>query len=91
MVSDIHSRLVGVQARLRTQPPSSASARRARFLPRQGRGLNPKDRDIKPLTHPARSSVYRSKTDGKLKVAFSVPIHGGGKRDSKVIGVLAMA
>jgi hypothetical protein len=45
-----------------------------------------------PLSTPHRSSVYKSRSTGRLKVAFSVPIWSGpeGNDDRRRLGVLVM-
>jgi hypothetical protein len=58
----------------------------------QGADLPPETKDIKPITAPHLSAVYRSTSTGHLKVAFSVPIENGRKgKDRQVSGVLAMS
>ena len=47
--------------------------------------------NLKPITGPHLSAVYRSTTTDRLKVAFSVPIHSVRAGVSRVIGVLAMS
>jgi hypothetical protein len=44
-----------------------------------------------PIAAPHQSAVYRSKTTGALKVAFSVPITDGKNQNPRVLGVLAMS
>jgi hypothetical protein len=58
-----------------------------------GDGDLPPGTAAKPLTEVHRSSVYKSTTTGKLKVAFSVPIWNGpsGKEGRACMGVLVMA
>jgi serine/threonine-protein kinase len=92
-VSDVHGRLVAMQGAATRNPASFIGKRFAErdYFHGQGEDFDPKAvREIKPLSRPARSSVFRSRTDGKLKVAFSVPVRDGGKREGKVIGVLSM-
>jgi serine/threonine protein kinase len=58
----------------------------------QGADLPPDAKDLKPLTSPHLSAVYRSTSTGHLKVAFSAPIENGKKgKDREVVGVLAMS
>ncbi len=47
--------------------------------------------DLKPITAPHLSAVYRSTSTGQLRVAFSVPINSVRGGTNKVIGVLAMS
>jgi len=58
-----------------------------------GDGDLPPGTTAKPLTEVHRSSVYKSTTTGKLKVAFSAPIWNGppGKEGRACLGVLVMA
>jgi hypothetical protein len=58
-----------------------------------GDGDLPPGTAAKPLTEVHRSSVYKSTTTGKLKVAFSAPIWNGppGKEGRACLGVLVMA
>lgn len=84
----------GVQV---ARSPQSETSRGDNFAHRdyfhgQGTDLPPETKDIKPITAPHLSAVYRSTSTGHLKVAFSVPIENGRKgKDRQVIGVLAMA
>jgi hypothetical protein len=56
-----------------------------------GKELAPETPDLKPLTEPHLSAVYRSTSTKQLRVAFSVPITSVRTGASKVIGVLAMS
>ena len=48
--------------------------------------------ELKPITAPHLSAVYRSTSTGHLKVAFSVPIENGLRgEERRVVGVLAMS
>jgi serine/threonine protein kinase/class 3 adenylate cyclase len=47
--------------------------------------------DLKPITEPNLSAVYRSTSTGKYRVAFSVPIVSVRQGVSRVLGVLAMS
>jgi serine/threonine protein kinase/class 3 adenylate cyclase len=51
----------------------------------------PKTPDLKPISTPHLSAVYRSTSTGQLRVAFSVPITSVRAGAGKVIGVLAMS
>jgi hypothetical protein len=57
----------------------------------QGADLPPDTSDLKPLSEPHLSAVYRSTSTKQLRVAFSVPIDSVRTGASKVIGVLAMS
>jgi hypothetical protein len=58
----------------------------------QGTDLEEETPDLKPITAPHLSAVYRSTSSGHLKVAFSVPIENGRRgRERGVVGVLAMS
>jgi hypothetical protein len=58
-----------------------------------GDGDLPPGTAARPLAEVHRSTVYKSTTTGKLKVAFSVPIWNGppGKEGRAPLGVLVMA
>jgi eukaryotic-like serine/threonine-protein kinase len=56
-----------------------------------GRDQLPDTPDLKPITGPHLSAVYRSTSTGQLRVAFSVPINSVQAGTNKVIGVLAMS
>jgi serine/threonine protein kinase/class 3 adenylate cyclase len=58
-----------------------------------GLGVDPPEgTDLKPITAPHLSAVYRSTSSGHLKVAFSVPIENGLRGEERgVVGVLAMS
>ncbi|HVT26902.1 MAG TPA: protein kinase [Lacipirellulaceae bacterium] len=56
-----------------------------------GSDVSPDTKGLKPISAAHISTVYRSKSTGRLKVAFSVPVHNGRSgKDREVIGVLAM-
>lgn len=58
----------------------------------RGADLSPDTKDLKPITSPHLSVVYRSTSTGHLKVAFSVPVENGKKgKLREIVGVLAMA
>ncbi len=57
----------------------------------QGKDLTPNTPDLKPITEPHLSAVYRSTSTGYLRVAFSVPINSVRAGVNKVLGVLAMS
>jgi len=57
----------------------------------QGLDLEPGTANLKPITEPHLSAVYRSTSTGQLRVAFSVPINSVRAGANKVIGVLAMS
>jgi hypothetical protein len=58
----------------------------------KGSDFTPGTAELKPISEPHLSAVYRSTSTGHLKVAFSVPIENGLKgKQRKTIGVLAMA
>jgi serine/threonine protein kinase/class 3 adenylate cyclase len=57
----------------------------------QGLDVKPGTADLKPISEPHLSAVYRSTTTSLLKVAFSVPITSVRRGQSEVIGVLAMS
>jgi hypothetical protein len=58
----------------------------------QGPRVQPETPDLKPISAPHLSAVYRSTSTKHLKVAFSVPIENGLKgKDRRVVGVLAMS
>ncbi len=57
----------------------------------QGSDVSPDAKGLKPIDAAHLSTVYRSKSTGRLKVAFSVPIHNGRNgKDRETVGVLAM-
>jgi serine/threonine protein kinase len=57
----------------------------------QGRQLNDEEaKTAKPIRAVHRSTVYRSSSDGSLRVAFSVPIWRDNNRQAEPNGVLAM-
>jgi hypothetical protein len=84
----------GVQV---ARSPRSEASRGENYAHRDyfhGRGadLPPETKDLKPITAPHLSAVYRSTSTGHLKVAFSVPIENGKKgKLREVVGVLAMS
>jgi serine/threonine protein kinase/class 3 adenylate cyclase len=84
----------GVQV---ARSPRSEASRGENYAHRDyfhGRGsdLPPETKNLKPITSPHLSAVYRSTSTGHLKVAFSVPIENGKKgKDREVVGVLSMA
>jgi hypothetical protein len=57
------------------------------------RDLPEDDLDAEPIRDVNHSHVYRSATDGRLRISFSVPIWGGerGAAGRRVLGVLAMS
>jgi len=57
----------------------------------QGADLSPDAKDLKPISEPHLSAVYRSTSTGHLKVAFSVPIRQRIEGKQRIVGVLAMA
>ncbi|MGD9636487.1 MAG: serine/threonine protein kinase, partial [Pirellulales bacterium] len=60
----------------------------------QGRDFEPSSpppADLKPVSEPHLSAVYRSTSENTLRVAFSVPIVGVSAGTSRVLGVLAMS
>jgi hypothetical protein len=57
----------------------------------QGKDLTPNTPDLKPITEPHLSAVYRSTSTGQLRVAFSVPINSVRAGVNRVLGVLAMS
>lgn len=58
----------------------------------QGRDFEPGTTGLEPIDAPHLSAVYRSTTDGRLRVAFSVPVENGLSGEQRaVIGVLAMS
>ena len=79
--------------------PRSPTSRGVSFLHRDyfhGQGVEfdpdkPLPTDLKPLTQPHVSAVYRSTSTGQLRVAFSVPITSVRAGASRVLGVLAMS
>lgn len=58
-----------------------------------GADLPNKTADAEPITDPYHSSVYRSTSTKKMKVAFSVPVDNGSKlaEEKRIVGVLAMS
>jgi serine/threonine protein kinase/class 3 adenylate cyclase len=84
----------GVQV---ARSPRSESTRGENFSLRdyfhgQGTDLPPETPPPPPIKAPHLSAVYRSKSTGRLKVAFSVPIENGRKgKERQVIGILAMS
>ena len=83
---------------LARSPPSNTSignsyAHRDYF---HGEGRDqPKRPDLSttPITAPHQSTVYRSSTSKKLKVAFSAPVFNGARKsdERRAVGVLAMS
>jgi serine/threonine protein kinase len=77
--------------------PRSEASRGANYAHRdyfhgQGADLEENAPNLKPLTGPHLSAVYRSTSSGHLKVAFSVPIENGlSGKDRGIVGVLAMS
>ncbi len=58
----------------------------------KGRDFEPGTEGLEPIDSPRLSAVYRSTSDGTLRVAFSVPIENGRSgAERAVIGVLAMS
>jgi hypothetical protein len=58
----------------------------------RGADLAADTKDLRPISEPHLSAVYRSKSTGHLKVAFSVPIENGKRGKAReVVGVLAMS
>jgi serine/threonine protein kinase/class 3 adenylate cyclase len=58
----------------------------------QGKHLPEGTEGLRPIEAPHLSAVYRSTSDGTLRVAFSVPIENGRSgAEREVIGVLAMS
>jgi hypothetical protein len=91
------SRTDGIQV---ARSPRSDASRGQSYLFRdyfhgQGRDFDPEKPlppDLKPVSEPHLSAVYRSTTSGMLKVAFSVPIDNGRSGAAKrILGVLAMS
>ena len=86
--------LRGVQV---ARSPQSETSRGENFAQRDyfngmGPNVTADPKDLKPITGPHLSSVYRSTSTKHLKVAFSVPIENGLKGKARgVVGVLAMA
>jgi len=85
--------LRGVQV---ARSPRSETTRGENFALRdyfhgQGADLPPDAVKPPPIKAPHLSAVYRSKSSGRLKVAFSVPIENGRRgKERQVIGILAM-
>ncbi|MEX2092777.1 MAG: serine/threonine protein kinase, partial [Pirellulales bacterium] len=87
------SNATGVQV---ARSPRSAASRGISYSYRDyfhglGRDQPPDTPDLKPITAPHLSAVYRSTTTGQLRVAFSVPINSVRAGANKVLGVLAMS
>jgi serine/threonine protein kinase/class 3 adenylate cyclase len=91
------SNAAGIQV---ARSPRSDASRGQNYLFRdyfhgQGRDFDPAGElpaDVKPLSEPHLSAVYRSTTTERLKVAFSVPIDNGRSGEAKrILGVLAMS
>jgi hypothetical protein len=58
----------------------------------QGKHLPERTQGLLPIETPHLSAVYRSTSDGTLRVAFSVPVENGRSgAERQVIGVLAMS
>ena len=84
----------GVQ--IARSPPSDKSLGKSYafrdYFHGQGADLPEDATDVEPIDEPYQSSVYRSTSSNKLKVAFSVPIDNGKRGSAReVIGVLAMS
>jgi hypothetical protein len=90
------SNTAGIQV---ARSPRSDASRGLSFLHRdyfhgQGKEFDPGKPlppNLKPLTQPHLSAVYRSTSTGQYRVAFSVPIVSVRAGESKVLGVLAMS
>jgi serine/threonine protein kinase/class 3 adenylate cyclase len=84
----------GVQV---ARSPRSEASRGGNYAHRdyfhgQGMDLTENTPNLRPITSPHLSAVYRSTSSGHLKVAFSVPIENGLRgKDRGIVGVLAMS
>jgi hypothetical protein len=84
----------GVQVARSPRSPASLGGNYAHrdYFHGQGFDFEENTPNLKPITAPHLSAVYRSTSTGHLKVAFSVPIENGLRgRERGIVGVLAMS